>query len=433
MSVLSHQSYANLDTPYWVTAGAPAALVSPLSVVDIYGAPTKKVVVTANTNGTGGVFYANQDGANPFGMAFAQGATQPSNQLIFDVGNVLPVMNLTSSNVTTSVPIVIDSPLNGQKFQIIPTPSGVSIQQGVLGVGGSVIDMDNSPAGEVRIMGANAFNTLGLSVVDKVGGEALVESQQVTCSTGVFTNVAKFGVSGTSAYLGNGTNTPAFVRPGVLVGFENGCDLQFRDATLNAYEMKSIAGDLTISAPGDPSAITIAPSGVVTIPNISSGSFVPIGGIVMYSSIAPLPANWKICDGTAGTPDLRDRFIIGAGTFGLGTQGGSTTITTPNLPAHNHGITDPGHNHAITDPGHSHNVVLTGLFNNGDNGTAIVYAGQSLSGSAGNRQSDPGAAQTTTTGITINTGTTGITTTNTGGGTAYYQPYYALAYIIRVA
>jgi hypothetical protein len=128
-----------------------------------------------------------------------------------------------------------------------------------------------------------------------------------------------------------------------------------------------------------------------------------------------LPINWKVCDGTSGTPDLRDRFIIGAGTFAAGTTGGSSTIGVGNLPAHNHGVTDPGH---------SHNVVLTGLFNNGDSGSAIVYAGQSLSGTAGNRQSDPGAAQTNT---------TGITTQNTGTGTAYYQPYYALAYIQRVA
>lgn len=433
MSVLSHQSYANLDTPYWASASAPTALVSPLSVVDAYGAPTKKVTITANANGTGGVFYSGAGGGNAFGLAFAQGATQPDNQLILDVGNVNPALTLTSSNIVSSLPIVIDSPLNAQNFQIIPTPSGVSIQQGVLGSGGSVIDMNNSPGGEVRIMGANNFDEFGLSVIDKVGGETLVESQQILCTSGGLTNAAKFGVSGTSAYLGNGINTPAFTRPGVYVGFENGCDLQFRDATLNAYEMKSIAGDLTISAPGDPSAITIAPSGVVTIPNIISGSFVPIGGIVMYSSIAPLPANWLICDGTSGTPDLRDRFVIGAGTFASGTSGGSATIGTTNLPSHNHGITDPGHNHGITDQGHSHNVVLTGMFNNGDNGTAIVYAGQTLGGGAGSRQSDPGAAQLNTTGITINTGTTGITTTNTGGGTAYYQPYYALAYIIRVA
>jgi hypothetical protein len=64
------------------------------------------------------------------------------------------------------------------------------------------------------------------------------------------------------------------------------------------------------------------------------------------------------------------------------------------------------------------------MFNNGDNGSAIVYAGQSLTGTAGPRQSDPNAAQTAF---------TGITTQNTGSGTPYFQPYYTLAYIIRVS
>ena len=67
-------------------------------------------------------------------------------------------------------------------------------------------------------------------------------------------------------------------------------------------------------------------------------------------------------------------------------------------------------------------MVLTGLFNNGDSGSAITYVGQSLTGTAGNRVSDPAAALSTF---------TGITTDNTGTGTPYYQPYYALAYIIR--
>jgi hypothetical protein len=61
--------------------------------------------------------------------------------------------------------------------------------------------------------------------------------------------------------------------------------------------------------------------------------------------------------------------------------------------------------------------------NEGQNGAAF--------GRLGNNQGNN--SDTKTTGITINTATTGITTQNTGSGTAYYPPYYALAYIIRVA
>lgn len=56
---------------------------------------------------------------------------------------------------------------------------------------------------------------------------------------------------------------------------------------------------------------------------------VPAGGIIMWSgSIVSIPTGWVICDGTNGTPDLRDRFVVGAGTtYSVGGTGGATTHT----------------------------------------------------------------------------------------------------------
>lgn len=435
MSLLTHQSFANTDTPYWASASVPTSLVSPLSVIDTYGVPTKKTSVIATGGGQGVIAVSGVDNSNPVGVILQQGATQPLNTITFNVGNVNGAMTMTTSNVISSLPVVIDSALNAQNFTILPNPGGVELQMGSPGSGGSRISMQNGPGGEVGIMGATIVDDFGVNVLDKVGGATSVESTLVQCSTANSTNIAKFGVSGTSAFVGTTANVPNTATPGLLVNSSNGCELRFTDALANVYGMKTNTGVLTISAPGDPNAITMASTGVVTIPNIISGSFVPIGGIIMFSgNPLSLPANWKVCDGVyPGTPDLTNKFIIGAGTFASGTSGGSATIATSNLPAHNHGVSDPGHNHAITDLGHTHNVVLTGMFNNGDNGSAIVYAGQSLGGSAGNRQLDPNSAQNNTTGITINVSTTGITTTNTGSGVAYYPPYYSLAYIMRVA
>jgi hypothetical protein len=40
---------------------------------------------------------------------------------------------------------------------------------------------------------------------------------------------------------------------------------------------------------------------------------VPIGGIIMWSgTVATIPVDWHLCDGAAGTPDLRDKFVVGA-------------------------------------------------------------------------------------------------------------------------
>lgn len=82
---------------------------------------------------------------------------------------------------------------------------------------------------------------------------------------------------------------------------------------------------------------------------------VPAGVILMWSgAIAAVPVGWHLCDGSAGTPDLRDRFIIGAGAaHAPGVTGGALShahggatgdhaLTEAQLPAHKHanGVTD---------------------------------------------------------------------------------------------
>ena len=53
----------------------------------------------------------------------------------------------------------------------------------------------------------------------------------------------------------------------------------------------------------------------------------PIGGIIAYTgSLRMIPSNYHLCDGTNGTPDLRDRFIVGAGnSYNLNSVGGTST------------------------------------------------------------------------------------------------------------
>lgn len=49
-------------------------------------------------------------------------------------------------------------------------------------------------------------------------------------------------------------------------------------------------------------------------------ALIPIGGIILWSgAIADIPTDFQICDGTNGTPDLRDMFVVGAGnTYAVG-------------------------------------------------------------------------------------------------------------------
>ena len=66
----------------------------------------------------------------------------------------------------------------------------------------------------------------------------------------------------------------------------------------------------------------------------------PIGTIVIWSGeMTAIPDGWVICDGTNGTPDLRDRFVLGAGNqYSVGNKAGAreVTLTVDNIPAHSH-------------------------------------------------------------------------------------------------
>ena len=76
-------------------------------------------------------------------------------------------------------------------------------------------------------------------------------------------------------------------------------------------------------------------------------SAVPSGIISMWSgSINDIPEGWVLCDGSYGTPDLRDRFILGSVSEiseSEKTGGGSTSLVPENMPSHSHSIT---HQHA---------------------------------------------------------------------------------------
>ena len=145
---------------------------------------------------------------------------------------------------------------------------------------------------------------------------------------------------------------------------------------------------------------------------IGNGTF-PLGGIIMWSgAISAIPTGWSLCDGSNGTPDLRNKFVLGATNDGSdGTYPGISVSQTGGtadavVVSHNHSITDSGHTHTQTGGGTD------------DDGGGNAPGGNS-SGTMSN----------------ISTQTTGITIDNEGvsGTNQNLPPFLALAYIQRTS
>lgn len=177
------------------------------------------------------------------------------------------------------------------------------------------------------------------------------------------------------------------------------------------------------------------PVGYVAAPNgffTGTSNSTPVswvGEVRMHSgSVASIPTGWHLCDGTSGTPDLRDKFVVGAGnSYAPGATGGaaSVTLSDTNLPAHTHGISDPGHTHNISDPGHVHGVPY---------GEALVAGGVNAVGVFGSGYGTENS-NSAVTGVAAQTATTGIAGTESTGGSAAFPilpPYYALCFVMRI-
>jgi len=149
---------------------------------------------------------------------------------------------------------------------------------------------------------------------------------------------------------------------------------------------------------------------LVTRPSDETDGFLA-GMIVLWSgAIVDIPSGWALCDGNNGTPNLRNRFVVGAGaTYAVDASGGNTIaqlaavqLLETNLPAHTH-TTLSGGSHL----GHCSDT--EGVAAGSD-----VYPVTECLGAQGTHVHGP--------------------TGSTGDGTTLdlSPPYYALAYIMKL-
>ena len=109
----------------------------------------------------------------------------------------------------------------------------------------------------------------------------------------------------------------------------------------NKVADKSDYEDLKTKVDGNTTNIATNTTDITNIKNEIKNlqDAMPVGSIIMYNGKAEeIPSGWAICDGTNGTPNLLDRFIL-ASTYCGGTGGKSqVTLSVAQLPPHQHRV-----------------------------------------------------------------------------------------------
>lgn len=160
-------------------------------------------------------------------------------------------------------------------------------------------------------------------------------------------------------------------------------------------------------------ATTPAPGSFTTLSASGAVNFLPVGAIIMWFGSLPVPTGWRLCDGTNGTPNLTNRFVVGAGgAYAFGDTGGSADAV---VISHTH-VTTIDNNGA-----HSHNYSPYGA-----GGAGSSYPAASLAFGT------PNVILTQSEGLHNHNAAVAAPVGSVSGTNRNLPPYYALYFIMRV-
>jgi hypothetical protein len=170
---------------------------------------------------------------------------------------------------------------------------------------------------------------------------------------------------------------------------------------------------------------------------------IPVGGIIMWSgTIAAIPSNWRLCNGSNGTPDLTNKFVICANVDASTTgTGGSSGVTRAHTNIEGSNLLTGGskdavvvtHSHTASSDSkgaHTHPVTAEGSY--------FTIAAQSNPFNdyykyAGSLNGEIKASTLTATSAGEHTHTITVNDNGVSGSNKRLPPYYALAFIMRIS
>jgi hypothetical protein len=333
-------------------------------------------------------------------------------------GSVSATGNINAGNITTGGTVSAFGTITGGNFATTGTVSATGTATvGNILTGGFISATGNITGGNVTTSG-------------RISAQGNILAQGIVSAIGNIVTNANFVGNFLGNITGNlsvgGSNTQVLFNLNGNVGAAGGLTYNSGSNTLGILGVVSAQGN--ISGGNLIVAGTTQLVGVATAPTAPAGTAnnqiattafvitngVPSGCILLWSgSIISIPGGWYLCDGTNGTPNLADRFVVGAGsTYNVADIGGSANAV---VVSHTHTA-----NSVVSDPSHNHNSNSVGLDNISINWVGTGGLDYNTSGSQ--------LTANATTGITV---ATSISTAGVSGTNANLPPYYALAYIMK--
>ena len=310
------------------------------------------------------------------------------------------------------------SPRNRIRFNFVPSSTLSCFIIAFGGLGGLRQNYDWGANSKGYLLAGTADANTGAFITGGSNGQVLTFDTTLGGSTGLmWQTIPRDALKTNPAWDAKGdllVGTGADTAGTLAVSASNNAILTVDSSTATGLAWKTtFTGNVTGNVTGTATGLSGTPNitvGIVTATTVSGNGTIPVGGIIMWSgtvAAAQALTGWKLCDGTNGTPDLRNRFIVGA------TSDASTGVTFNADTGTVSGAYAPGNTGGET----AHKLIIAELASH----THRFSQSNEGVNSGGATVMDGPAPGTSFSPETI-------------GGDDYHEnrpPYYALAFIMR--